>query len=55
LATIGRAPPYDRPPFSGHESSRRPCAPMRIAILTDIHANLPALEAVLAAVDEAGI
>jgi diadenosine tetraphosphatase ApaH/serine/threonine PP2A family protein phosphatase len=28
---------------------------MRIAILTDIHANLPALEAVLAAIDEAGI
>jgi diadenosine tetraphosphatase ApaH/serine/threonine PP2A family protein phosphatase len=28
---------------------------MRVAILTDIHANLPALEAVLAAIDEAGI
>jgi diadenosine tetraphosphatase ApaH/serine/threonine PP2A family protein phosphatase len=28
---------------------------VRIAILTDIHANLPALEAVLEAVDEAGI
>ena len=28
---------------------------MRVAILTDIHSNLPALEAVLASVDEAGI
>lgn len=28
---------------------------MRVAILTDIHANLPALEAVLEAIDEAGI
>jgi diadenosine tetraphosphatase ApaH/serine/threonine PP2A family protein phosphatase len=28
---------------------------VRVAILTDIHSNLPALEAVLAAVDEAGI
>src|ERR671911_1915014 len=28
---------------------------MRVAILTDIHANLPALEAVLTAIDEAGI
>jgi diadenosine tetraphosphatase ApaH/serine/threonine PP2A family protein phosphatase len=28
---------------------------MRVAILTDIHANLPALEAVLRAVDEAGV
>ena len=28
---------------------------MRVAILTDIHSNLPALEAVLAAIDETGI
>jgi diadenosine tetraphosphatase ApaH/serine/threonine PP2A family protein phosphatase len=28
---------------------------MRVAILTDIHANLPALQAVLEAIDEAGI
>lgn len=28
---------------------------MRVAILTDIHSNLPALEAVLAAIDDAGI
>ena len=28
---------------------------MKVAILTDIHSNLPALEAVLAAIDEAGI
>ena len=28
---------------------------MRVAVLTDIHANLPALEAVLAAIDEAGL
>ncbi len=28
---------------------------MRVAILTDIHSNLPAAEAVLAAIDEAGI
>jgi diadenosine tetraphosphatase ApaH/serine/threonine PP2A family protein phosphatase len=28
---------------------------VRVAILTDIHSNLPALEAVLAAIDEAGI
>jgi diadenosine tetraphosphatase ApaH/serine/threonine PP2A family protein phosphatase len=28
---------------------------MRVAILTDIHSNLPALEAVLSAMDEAGI
>jgi diadenosine tetraphosphatase ApaH/serine/threonine PP2A family protein phosphatase len=28
---------------------------MKVAILTDIHGNLPALEAVLAAIDEAGI
>jgi diadenosine tetraphosphatase ApaH/serine/threonine PP2A family protein phosphatase len=28
---------------------------MRVAILTDIHANLPALEAVLAAIDEADV
>src|SRR4051794_41803820 len=28
---------------------------MRIAVLTDIHSNQPALEAVLAAIDEAGI
>src|SRR5919106_1280103 len=28
---------------------------MRTAILTDIHANLPALEAVIAAIDEAGL
>ena len=28
---------------------------MPVAILTDIHANLPALEAVLTAIDEAGI
>ena len=28
---------------------------MRVAILTDIHSNLPALEAVLAAIEEAGI
>jgi diadenosine tetraphosphatase ApaH/serine/threonine PP2A family protein phosphatase len=28
---------------------------VRVAILTDIHSNLPALEAVLAAMDEAGI
>ena len=28
---------------------------MRVAILTDIHANLPALEAVLAAIEEAGL
>jgi diadenosine tetraphosphatase ApaH/serine/threonine PP2A family protein phosphatase len=28
---------------------------MRVAILTDIHSNLPALEAVLGAIDEAGI
>jgi diadenosine tetraphosphatase ApaH/serine/threonine PP2A family protein phosphatase len=28
---------------------------MRVAILTDIHSNLPALEAVLEAIDEAGI
>ena len=28
---------------------------MRVAILTDIHSNLPALEAVLSAIDEAGI
>ncbi len=28
---------------------------MRVAVLTDIHANLPALEAVLEAIDEAGI
>jgi diadenosine tetraphosphatase ApaH/serine/threonine PP2A family protein phosphatase len=28
---------------------------MRVAILTDIHSNLPALEAVLTAMDEAGI
>ena len=28
---------------------------MRVAILTDIHSNLPALEAVLASIDEAAI
>lgn len=28
---------------------------MSVAVITDIHANLPALEAVLAAVDEAGV
>jgi diadenosine tetraphosphatase ApaH/serine/threonine PP2A family protein phosphatase len=28
---------------------------MRVAILTDIHANLPALEAVLKAIDDAGV
>jgi diadenosine tetraphosphatase ApaH/serine/threonine PP2A family protein phosphatase len=28
---------------------------MRVAILTDIHSNLPALEAVLAAIDESGL
>jgi predicted phosphodiesterase len=28
---------------------------MRLAILSDIHSNLPALEAVLAAIDEAGV
>ena len=28
---------------------------MRVAILTDIHSNLPAFEAVLSAIDEAGI
>jgi predicted phosphodiesterase len=28
---------------------------VRVAILTDIHANLPALEAVLAAIDDAGV
>ena len=28
---------------------------MRVAILTDIHANLPALEAVLAAIEDAGV
>ena len=28
---------------------------MRVAVLTDIHSNLPALEAVLGAIDEAGI
>jgi diadenosine tetraphosphatase ApaH/serine/threonine PP2A family protein phosphatase len=28
---------------------------MRVAILTDIHSNLPALEAVLGAIDEAGL
>jgi diadenosine tetraphosphatase ApaH/serine/threonine PP2A family protein phosphatase len=28
---------------------------LRVAILTDIHSNLPALEAVLAAIDESGI
>ena len=28
---------------------------MRVAVLTDIHSNLPALEAVLSAIDEAGI
>jgi diadenosine tetraphosphatase ApaH/serine/threonine PP2A family protein phosphatase len=28
---------------------------VRVAILTDIHSNLPALEAVLAAIDEAGV
>jgi diadenosine tetraphosphatase ApaH/serine/threonine PP2A family protein phosphatase len=28
---------------------------MKLAILTDIHSNLPALEAVLAAIDEAGV
>src|SRR6185503_21360850 len=29
--------------------------PVRVAVLTDIHSNLPALEAVLSAIDEAGI
>jgi len=28
---------------------------MRAAVITDVHANLPALEAVLAAIDEAGV
>ena len=28
---------------------------MKVAILTDIHSNLPAFEAVLSAIDEAGI
>ena len=28
---------------------------MRVAILTDIHSNLPALEAVLEAIDDAGL
>ena len=28
---------------------------MRVAVLTDIHSNLPALEAVLEAIEEAGL
>ena len=30
-------------------------AALRVAVISDIHANLPALEAVLAAIDEAGV
>src|SRR5438876_7675430 len=52
---IGRAPPYDkRLPLAPRP---RPVLqiPVRVAILTDIHSNLPALEAVLSAIDEAKI
>src|SRR5215213_10929632 len=52
---IGRAPPYDKRPLWGVRTLHHPRIPMRVAILTDIHSNLPALEAVLAAIDEAGI
>jgi diadenosine tetraphosphatase ApaH/serine/threonine PP2A family protein phosphatase len=52
---IGRAPPYDKrlPPAPSAGRGRE--IPMQVAVLTDIHSNLPALEAVLSAIDEAGI
>jgi diadenosine tetraphosphatase ApaH/serine/threonine PP2A family protein phosphatase len=51
---IGRAPPYDKRPLLAPLRPGPPI-PVRVAILTDIHSNLPALEAVLAAIDDAGL
>ena len=52
---IGQPPPYDkRPPWAGLKR-RSPDIPVKVAILTDIHSNLPAFEAVLSAIDEAEI
>src|SRR3954462_4644506 len=52
---IGQAPPYDtRPPWEGLKGNSRRI-PMQVAILTDIHSNLPAFQAVLSAIEDAGI
>src|SRR5262249_294246 len=53
--TIARTPPYHRRLPRGSRGAERPGVPMRVATLTDIHSNLPALESVLAAIDETGI
>jgi predicted phosphodiesterase len=51
LALTG--PTIDRP--SGPASASRPTVRMRVAVITDIHANLPALEEVLARIDDADV
>jgi diadenosine tetraphosphatase ApaH/serine/threonine PP2A family protein phosphatase len=52
---IRRAPPYDKRLPRRPRGGRTPRIPVRVAILTDIHSNLPALEAALGAIDEARI
>src|ERR1700704_3847239 len=52
---IEQPPPYDKRLLSAARSVPPSPIPVKVAILTDIHSNLPALEATLAAIDEAGI
>src|SRR3977135_2545263 len=51
---IEQPPPYDKRLLSAARSVHPSPIPVKVAILTDIHSNLPALEATLAAIDEAG-
>src|SRR5260221_4872508 len=52
---IGQPPPYDKRPLRAPRAVHHRQIPLRVAILTDIHSNLPALEATLSAINEAGI
>jgi diadenosine tetraphosphatase ApaH/serine/threonine PP2A family protein phosphatase len=52
---IGQSPPYDKRLLSAARPVEHSPIPVKVAILTDIHSNLPALEATLSAIEEAGI
>ena len=57
-STCRRSPPDRRASISVHQSGRLPCGIVmgdRVAVITDIHANLPSLRAALARIDELGI
>src|SRR5882762_5218281 len=52
---IGRPPPYDKRRLWEARAVHHRRILVQVAILTDIHSNLPALEATLSAIDEAGL